>query len=113
MKSVSFILINIIYLIGLAGLPTTIVFSLTSFVTTAPAPIIAFSPMLTPGKSEALLPTFAPYFNIGPCSATFPFPIYLSFDDEKHGPIKTLFSTFIFSLIYDFVWTVIHFPLVI
>ncbi len=36
------------YFITLAGLPTTTALSGTSFVTTAPAPTIAFSPMVTP-----------------------------------------------------------------
>ena len=37
----------------LAGLPTTIVFGSTSFVTTAPAPTMAFLPIVTPPKIVA------------------------------------------------------------
>src|SRR5205814_2335709 len=39
-----------------AGLPATIVRAGTSFVTTAPAPIIAPSPIVTPGRITAPLP---------------------------------------------------------
>ena len=39
-----------LFLINLAGLPATIVYALTSFVTTELAPIIAPSPILTPGN---------------------------------------------------------------
>ena len=40
-----------------AGTPPTIVFGVTSFVTTAPAATIAPSPILTPGKTVTLDPS--------------------------------------------------------
>lgn len=40
-----------------AGTPPTIVFSGTSFVTTAPAPTTALSPMVTPCRMVELEPT--------------------------------------------------------
>ena len=46
----------------LAGLPTTIVFAGTSFVTTAAAPTIAFSPIVTPGKIVTPAPIQAFFF---------------------------------------------------
>ncbi len=42
-----------------AGTPPTIVFGLTSEVTTAPAATTAFSPMVTPGKIVAAAPIHA------------------------------------------------------
>ena len=39
-----------------AGTPTTIVLAGTSFVTTEPAPIITFVPIVTFGKIVALVP---------------------------------------------------------
>jgi hypothetical protein len=42
--------------INRAGLPATIVFGWTSFVTTLPAPTIAFSPIVTPHRMTAPLP---------------------------------------------------------
>jgi len=47
-------------LIIFAGFPTTIVLSGTSLITTAPAPTIAFSPIVT-GNNVALLPMTAPF----------------------------------------------------
>ena len=48
----------------LAGLPTTIEFGITSFVTTDPAPTIAPSPIVTPGKIVAFAPILAPFFTV-------------------------------------------------
>jgi len=45
-----------------AGLPATMVLAGTSFVTTAPAPTNAFSPMVIPARIVALLPIEAPFF---------------------------------------------------
>ena len=42
--------------ITLAGTPATIQFGLTSFVTTAPAATIEFSPTVTPAKIIAAVP---------------------------------------------------------
>ena len=44
----------------LAGFPITMALLGTSFVTTAPAPILAFSPITT-GNIVALLPIIAPF----------------------------------------------------
>jgi len=51
-----------IFLMSLAGMPPTIVFGATSFVTTAPAATTAPSPMVTPASTVALAPihTFLP-----------------------------------------------------
>src|SRR4030065_1555152 len=52
------------YLTGLktlAGLPATIVQLGTSLVTTAPAPTIAYSPIVTPARMVALEPMDAPF----------------------------------------------------
>ncbi len=46
---------------GLAGFPATIVPGGTSFVTTLPAPTIAFSPTVTPARTVVLEPTEAPF----------------------------------------------------
>src|SRR5205085_3029129 len=46
--------------INLAGTPATIALSGTSRVTTLPAPTIAFSPMVTPHRTVALVPIDAP-----------------------------------------------------
>src|SRR5512143_277291 len=51
-----------IFLLILAGTPTTTVLSGTSFVTTLPAPTIAFSPMVTPHRIVVLVPMEAPFF---------------------------------------------------
>jgi hypothetical protein len=47
-----------------AGTPATTVFGKTSFVTTDPAPISAFSPIVIPHKMVALDPIDAPFFTI-------------------------------------------------
>src|SRR5215471_11279692 len=52
-----------------AGLPATIVFGGTSLVTTLPAPIRAFSPMVTPQSTVAPEPIEAPFFTT--VAATF------------------------------------------
>ena len=49
-------------LIGRAGTPATIEFGGTSFVTTLPAPTIAFSPIVTPQRIVELVPMDAPLF---------------------------------------------------
>jgi hypothetical protein len=46
----------------LAGFPAAIEDGGTSLVTTAPAPIIAFSPIITPASIVALEPIEAPFF---------------------------------------------------
>ena len=46
------------YLINFAGTPPTTVFAATSFVTTAPAPTTALSPMVTPCRIT-ILETYA------------------------------------------------------
>ena len=43
-------------LISFAGMPPTTVFGSTSLVTTAPAPTMAFSPTVTPGRIAAPAP---------------------------------------------------------
>lgn len=55
-----------IFLDSLAGTPIMTLPGATSFVTTAPAPIIAFLPITTPGKSVTLAPSFAPSSIVGP-----------------------------------------------
>jgi len=54
---------------GLAGTPATIVFPGTSFVTTDPAPTIAFSPIVIPQSIVEEDPIEAPFFTI--VSTTF------------------------------------------
>src|ERR671922_1337484 len=49
------------YLIIRAGFPTTTARAGTSLVTTAPAPIIAHSPMVMPQRMVALAPMEAPF----------------------------------------------------
>jgi len=44
----------------LAGFPTTVTLAGTDRVTTAPAPIIAFSPIVIPGRIVQLAPRDAP-----------------------------------------------------
>jgi hypothetical protein len=46
----------------LAGLPATVVLGGTSLVTTLPAPIIAYSPIVIPPKRVAPEPMAAPFF---------------------------------------------------
>lgn len=46
-------------LITLAGIPTAIELAGTSLSTTAPAPIMAFSPIVTPAKTETPAPSQA------------------------------------------------------
>lgn len=68
--------------------------SAISFVTIAPAPIIAFSPMVMPGKIVAFAPMLAPFLIIvlenssGYCLDLG----YLSLQKVTLGPIKTLSS---------------------
>ena len=50
---------SIVFII-FAGLPPTMVFGGTSFVTIAPAAITAFSPTVTPCKIVALIPIHTP-----------------------------------------------------
>ena len=50
----------------LAGLPIVTALSGMSFVTTAPAPIIAPSPMVIPSRSVALAPMLALFFMVIP-----------------------------------------------
>src|SRR3990172_5718895 len=57
-----FILSHSIYLKTLAGFPATIALGGTFFVTTLPAPIIAFSPIVTLLNIVAPDPTDAPFF---------------------------------------------------
>ena len=45
----------------MAGTPLTIEFFSTSFTTTELAPIMAFSPILTPGRIQAFIPIHAPF----------------------------------------------------
>jgi len=76
------------------------VFGGTSFVTTLPAPTIAFSPMVTPHKIVELVPMEAPFLtNVGTtCQSASvckpPFGTvergYLSLINETLWPIKTL-----------------------
>ena len=54
-----------IHLIGLAGTPVTVTPSGTSRVTTAPAPTIAFSPIMTPAMIVAFEPILAPRLPCG------------------------------------------------
>jgi hypothetical protein len=59
-------------LITLQGFPTAILFSGMSFVTTLPAPMIQFFPMITPGRTITLDPShvFAPMITLSgmhPC----------------------------------------------
>src|SRR5699024_3219218 len=49
---------------NVAGLPPTIVFGATSFVTTDPAATIEFSPTVTPGRMVELEPIHVLSFNI-------------------------------------------------
>src|SRR5260221_11545069 len=55
-----FCLCHIFLRITFAGFPTTIVFAGTFFVTTLPAPTIAFSPIVTPPSIVAFDPIVAP-----------------------------------------------------
>ncbi len=52
------------FLIIFAGTPATTVFGGTSFVTTEPAPISAFSPIVIPQSMVALEPMDAPFFTM-------------------------------------------------
>ena len=54
------------FLDSLAGTPIITEPGTTSFVTTAPAPTIAFSPIVTPGSSVTLAPIIAPSSIVGP-----------------------------------------------
>ena len=49
-----------------AGFPITTEFGGTFFVTTAPAPTVAYSPIVNPGKIVALAPILAPFFTVIP-----------------------------------------------
>ena len=82
--------------------PITFSPSATSFVTIAPAPIIAFSPMITPGKMVAFAPIDAPFLIQIPSKQKFLFFDlgYLSLQNVTFGPINTSSSTFIPSHIW-------------
>ena len=81
---------------GRAGLPTTSVRGGTSFVTTAPAPTNASSPISTAGQSTAPAPTRAPRRIVGPsissCRRSVR-PMKLSFDVTTQGAMKTCSSS--------------------
>ena len=79
-----------------AGLPTTTARGGTSFVTTAPAPTNASSPISTPGQRIAPPPTRAPRRIVGPFISSSRFsvrPMKLSFVVTTHGATKTSSSS--------------------
>ena len=63
----------------------------TSFVTTAPAAIRAFSPIVTPGSIVAFAPMLAPFFiKTGSSLKILFFDFgYLSLQNAAFGPMKT------------------------
>ena len=74
-----------------AGLPATRVLGGTSFVTTDPAAIIAFSPIVIPQSIVELAPIDAPFFTV--VGITFQPGLtargFLSFVKHTCGPMKT------------------------
>src|SRR3989304_4883580 len=97
-----FILSHSMLLTNLAGFPATIALGWTSFVTTLPAPIIAFSPIVTLLSMVAPDPTDAPFFTtIGSTFQSFsvcnsPEDVvargYVSLINVTPCPMKTLSS---------------------
>src|SRR5271157_1413362 len=87
-----------------AGFPATTVLSGTSFVTTLPAPTMAFSPMVTPQRIVELVPIEAPFLttvgttfqSASDCSDPSALADlgYLSLMNETLCPMNTLSSIF-------------------
>ena len=99
-----------------AGLPTTTTRGGTSFVTTAPAPTNASSPISIPGQSTAPPPTRAPRRIVGPLTSSWRFsvrPMKLSFVVTTQGAMKTSSSSVEYAVMYASAWIFVSAPIVV
>src|SRR5712691_9053880 len=88
----------------------------TSFVTTAPAPTNASSPISTAGRRMAPPPTRAPRRIVGPlirpCRRSVR-PMKLSFVVTTHGAMKTSSSRSEYAVMYASAWIFVRAPIVV
>src|SRR6185503_14339523 len=99
-----------------AGLPTTSMRGGTSFVTTAPAPTNASSPISTPGHRIAPPPTRAPRLIVGPLISSCRLsvrPMKLSLVVTTQGAMKTWSSSVEYAVMYTSAWILVMAPMVV